>query len=218
MTEPIELSETQRETLRAVCDTVVPRVDPPHEIRTPPPRFRGDPGEGRGDGFWTTTASDAGVDRALEQLIAGLPEELAVGLFFLLEVLAAQGFAAASQEGRERQLADLAGLSADAALGVQAYRQLTLLLHYGMPFESGRNPSWAALGYPGPVSAPPDEPRVIRTIPPSGSDLTLDADVCVVGSGAGGAWSRRRWPRPGSRSWCSRPAATSNGPTSTSSR
>src|SRR5215472_8107397 len=127
MTEPIELNETQRETLRAVCDTVVPRVDPPHEIR----------GEGRGDGFWTTAASDVGVDRALEQLIAGLPEDLAVGLFFLLEVLGAQGFAAASQVERERQLEGLAELSPDAALGVQAYRQLTLLLHYGLAGAAG---------------------------------------------------------------------------------
>jgi pyruvate/2-oxoglutarate dehydrogenase complex dihydrolipoamide acyltransferase (E2) component len=25
---------------------VIARIDPPHEIRTPPPRFRGDPGDG----------------------------------------------------------------------------------------------------------------------------------------------------------------------------
>jgi len=170
MSEPIELNETQRATLRAVCDTVVPRVE-----------GREDP-----DGYWARTASDVGVDRALEQLIAGLPEDLAVGLFFLLEVLAAQGFAAASQEGRERQLADLAGLSADAALGVQAYRQLTLLLHYGMPGATGRNPSWSMLGYPGPLGPPPDEPRLIRPLPTNGGALELEADACVVGSGAGG--------------------------------
>src|SRR5215831_5214942 len=126
MSEPIELNETQRATLRAVCDTVVPRVE-----------GREDP-----DGYWARTASDVGVDRALEELIAGLPEELAVGLFFLLEVLAAQGFVGASQGERERQLGVLAELSPDAALGVQAYRQLTLLLHYGMPDASGSNPSW----------------------------------------------------------------------------
>src|SRR5215472_11445928 len=150
MTETIELNTAQRAILAALCDTVVPRVD-----------VAEDP-----DGYWRRTASDIGVDAALERLIAGFPEELAVGLFFLLEVLAAQGFAGASQEERERQLEELAGLSPDAALGVQAYRQLTLLLHYGMPFESGRNPSWQTLGYPGPTGAPPDEPKVIRTIAP----------------------------------------------------
>jgi choline dehydrogenase-like flavoprotein len=170
MTEPIELNETQRETLRAVCDTVVPRID-----------GREDP-----DGYWARTASDLGVDSALERLIAGLPEDLAVGLFFLLEVLAAQGFAAASQEERERQLEGLAELSPDAALGVQAYRQLTLLLDYGMAGETGRNPNWAVLGYPGPLGPPPDEPKLIRTLPTDGAAMELVADACVIGSGAGG--------------------------------
>jgi choline dehydrogenase-like flavoprotein len=170
MTETIELNAAQRETLRALCDTVVPRVD-----------VEADP-----DGYWARAASDVGVDTALERLIAGFPEELAVGLFFLLEVLGAQGFAGASLEERERQLDGLAELSADAAMGVQAYRQLTLLLHYGMPADSGPNPSWSTLGYPGPVSAPPDEPGVIRAITPAGPELTLEADACVVGSGAGG--------------------------------
>lgn len=165
MTEPIELNETQRETLRAVCDTVVPRVG----------------GHADPDGHWARAASDLGVDRALERLVAGLPEDLAVGLFFLLEVLGAQGFAAASQEERERQLAELAQLSPDAALGVQAYRQLTLLLHYGMP------DAWPVLGYPGPLGPPPrDEPKLIRPLPTNGATLELEADACVVGSGAGG--------------------------------
>ena len=44
-TEPIELNETQRATLRAVCDTVVPRV-------------------GGRDEFWARTASDIGVIRS----------------------------------------------------------------------------------------------------------------------------------------------------------
>jgi choline dehydrogenase-like flavoprotein len=105
-----------------------------------------------------------------------------VGLFFLLEVLAAQGFGTASQEERERQLEGLAELSPDAALGVQAYRQLTLLLHYGM----AGSPAWPVLGYPGPLGPAPDEPKVIRPLATNGAALELEADVCVVGSGAGG--------------------------------
>ena len=42
------LTDTQRETLRLVCDTVVPRIE-----REPDP-----------DGFWARSASDIGVPRA----------------------------------------------------------------------------------------------------------------------------------------------------------
>ncbi len=168
--EKLELSEPQRATLRALCDTVVARIELPD-----------DP-----DGFWARRASDLGVDGELEALIAGLPEDLAVGLFFLLEVLASQGFTGAPQDTRERLLGELAEISPDAARGVLAYRQLTLLLHYGMPVDGGPNPNWAVLGYPGPVSPPPAEPKVIRTLGPVGAETTLEADACVIGSGAGG--------------------------------
>src|SRR5207248_11105866 len=109
------LNETQRATLRAVCDTIVPRLD-----------VADDP-----HGAFATSATDLGVDAVLEMLIASFPEEQAVGLFFLLEVLGAQGFAEASQEERERRLLELAGLSDDAAAGVKAYQSLTLLLSHG---------------------------------------------------------------------------------------
>ena len=75
-----------------------------------------------------------------------------------------------------------------------------LLLTYGLPAEpapdpylitygspQGQNPNWEVLGYPGPISVPPLRPKQIETITPGGDRLTLEADVCVVGSGAGGS-------------------------------
>jgi len=181
--EPLTLSESQRETLRAVCDTIVPRIevaDDPH-------------------GFFASAASDLGVDSVLEMLIGSFPEDLAVGLFFLLEVLGAQGFKDGSQEERERQLSELAALSDDAAAGVKAYQSLTLLLNYGLPgTPEKRNPAWEVSGYPGPLSAPPDEPKLIRTLP-SGGDATLEADAVVVGSGAGGGVIAARLAESGMR-------------------
>jgi choline dehydrogenase-like flavoprotein len=183
MTERLELNEGQRAVLRAVCDTVVPRVE-----------AADDP-----DGFWARRASDLGVHAGVEEMIADLPEPLAAGLFFLLEVLASQRFVGAGQEERERLLEGLAELSPDAAQGVRAYRQLTLLLHYGSPVDGGRNPGWSVLGYPGPVTAPPQEPRVLRTLAPRDGRLELEADACVVGSGAGGAVVAARLAEAGLR-------------------
>ena len=181
--EQLELNETQRELLRAVCDTFVPAVDGPDHHRE----------------FFFRKASDIGVDRALEQLIASFPEDIAVGLFFLLEVLSQQGFVEASTDTRMRLLGELASLSDDAAAGVKAYRTLTLLLNYALPDASGKNPNWAIWGYPGPSSPPPVEPKVIRALEPSGRDVDVDADVCVVGSGAGGGVIAARLAEAGMR-------------------
>ncbi len=55
-----------------------------------------------------------------------------------------------------------------------------------MPDETGRNPNWSTFGYPGPVSAaPPSAERAIEPLQITG-ETTLEADVCIVGSGAGG--------------------------------
>lgn len=51
------LNDVQREALRALCDTVVAKIDRPD-----------DP-----DGFWARTGSDVGADQAAAELIAGLP-------------------------------------------------------------------------------------------------------------------------------------------------
>ena len=67
---------------------------------------------------------------------------------------------------------------------------MTFLFFYGLPDETGQNPNWEAIGYPGPLSAPPsleEAPKTIGVESVGGSAATLEADACVVGSGAGGA-------------------------------
>lgn len=182
-TEPLELNGIQRTVLRAVCDTIVPSV----EVADDP------------SGFFNRKASDLGVDSGVERLIGSFPEDLAVGLFFLLEVLAQQRFVEASLEERVRLLAELAALSDDAAAGVKAYRSLTLLLNYGLPDASGTNPNWAIWNYPGPLNPPPDEAKVIPTLQPAAHDMRVEADVCVVGSGAGGGVIAARLSEAGMR-------------------
>ena len=58
-------------------------------------------------------------------------------------------------EIRTQVLHDVAASSHEARLGVLALRNTTLLFFYGLPDQLGENPNWPALGYPGPISAPP---------------------------------------------------------------
>lgn len=167
----VEMNATQRTVLRAVCDTFFPaleEIDDPH-------------------GFWRRKASDQQVELMVEgYLKTNLPEPLRAGLYFLLETLASLGFVETSQETREQILQQVAASGPEAAAGVDALRQLTLLMAYGVPDQTGRNPNWAILGYPGPISTPPVVPKPLQPVVPTGDTLILEADVCVVGSGAGG--------------------------------
>ncbi|HET8841637.1 MAG TPA: NAD(P)-dependent oxidoreductase, partial [Ktedonobacteraceae bacterium] len=167
----IEMNATQRAALHAVCDTFFPALeeaDDPH-------------------GFWKRKASDLQVDQMVEAYLAtNVAEPVRQGLYFLLEAMASSGFIDASQEVREQILQQMTTLSPEAAAGIEAFKQLTLLMAYGAPDQSGRNPNWAILGYPGPISAPPPEPRPIQPVTPTGDELVLEADVCIIGSGAGG--------------------------------
>jgi len=166
-----EMSETQRAVLRTVCDTFFPSLPESDDPL----------------GFWRRKASDLQVDQLVEAYLnATVPQALRAGLFFLLEALAASGFGEINQQAREQMLHQVAASSPQAGAGIDALRQLTLLMAYGAPDQHGRNPNWVLLGYPGPISPPPAEPKPIQPIIPTGETLTLQADVCIVGSGAGG--------------------------------
>jgi choline dehydrogenase-like flavoprotein len=170
----LQLTEGQRAVLRAFCETIVPRVE-----RDPDP-----------DGFWRRSAIDMGVDAGVAELIEAIPDEVVRGgLLELLDVIGAQGLATApSQASREQLIRNLELASPDAAAGIAALTGMTMFLHYGEPDPStGVNANWEALGFPGP-GAPAGEP-VEKPIQPLVPDdgAALEADVCVVGSGSGGA-------------------------------
>jgi choline dehydrogenase-like flavoprotein len=172
------LTHNQTEVLRALCDTVVPSIehaDDPH-------------------GLWARTATDVGADQAMQVALTQIPE-----LAGLLDVLGDQGFVGASQESREQILVTLSLASAPAAAGINALTGMVLFFTYGLPDATGTNANWPALGYPGPISAAPaDSPRPITPIRPDG-DLELDADVVVIGSGAGGGLIAGRLSAAGAR-------------------
>jgi choline dehydrogenase-like flavoprotein len=172
----LALSSKARAALDAICDTFVPG----------------------GDGL--PSATEMGVPDALLGIVARNPraaerKQVAqlLGLWDtrLLCAIAGGGvrrFTSLSQEGRERVLlswADSRVVQRRAAF--QALRKGALLAYYGKGGENGaRNPAWDAIGYPGPLGPPQNPPP--RTIEPLAvtEDTTLECDVVVVGSGAGG--------------------------------
>jgi choline dehydrogenase-like flavoprotein len=165
------LTDAQRSALRAACDTVVPSLP-----REPDPH-----------GLWARKASDLGVDAAVEDVILDLPVEQRDGMLELLDGLAMQGIDRVSLRSRGQLLTNVTLLGSQAAAGVGALVGLTLFLAYGAPDpETGQNPNWKVYDYPGPLGQPPEEPKTIRPIAPDRDELTLEADVCVVGSGSGG--------------------------------
>jgi choline dehydrogenase-like flavoprotein len=168
--DELAIDGPRMDTLRALCDTVVPAIE-----HVPDPH-----------GHWIRSASSYGVPEAIAQALSMLPPDQQAGIGQLLDVLAAQGLISASQASREQLLRNLSLGSPEAAAGLAALGGLTLLVHYGAPDPAtGRNPIWDVLGYPGPLGPPPASPKAIEPIV-IGGDTTLEADVVVVGSGAGG--------------------------------
>ena len=167
------LNESQRAALEAFCDTIVPRIE-----RADDP-----------DGLWARAASDMAIAAAVEDLIGQIPDEVTRGgLMQLLDVLDAQGIGKApSQLSREQILRNIVFASPDGAMGINALTSMTLFIFYGAPDpQTGLNPNWQAMGYPGPPGRPTPEPKVIETIVPEDGQ-TFEADAVVVGSGAGGS-------------------------------
>src|SRR2546423_1765246 len=171
------LTETQRRTLEALCDTFVPSVEY-------------DGGDDVMRAYMARPASDLAVAAQIEGLMAQamMPEEIE-GFGLLLDGLAALDFAAMPVEARTQVVQQVAASGPEGKLGMRIFKNLTFLFFYALPDEQGRNPNWDALGYPGPVSAPPsaqDAPKTINVEELSGAEATIAADACVVGSGAGG--------------------------------
>jgi len=161
-----------------VCDTVVPAV----------PAADGDSDVMRD--YLGRAASDFAISEQIEGLMAqAMPPEQLQGFAELLDGLAQHDFANLPLEVRTQILHDVAASSHEARLGVMALRNLTFLFFYGLVDEQARNPNWEAIRYPGPISAPPspeEAPKTITVLAVEGDEQTVTADVCVVGSGAGG--------------------------------
>ncbi len=153
------------------------------------------PGEGAA---WTTPGSDLRLSAGLPDLFEALPHERDrkdLALFLGLLDSAAGGLVLF---GRAKKFTDMAPDQRAAALlamqgnrlqivrkGVRALKTLTAFLWVTTDDPARPPTAWAAMGYPGPDGPPPATPKTITTEVVD-RDRTIDCDVVVVGSGAGG--------------------------------
>ncbi len=128
-------------------------------------------------------AVELGVpDAFLDTFVSVLPTAERRRLRALLAGLAASGFTRRRGESRERAL--VGWCDSRLALrraGFQALRKGLLTISYTLP----GTPAWERIGYPGPLGRTSRDEKTLKPLGVTG-DTTLDCDVCVVGSGAGG--------------------------------
>jgi len=176
------LSNRERRVLAAVCDTLLPCLsvpDDPHD-------------------FYATGAALVGTAERVEQLIGTIraPADrrqlrlLLSALDSRLVNLALSGrFARFTDLGREARETVLAGWSdsriALRRAGFQALKRLTHVAYLAWPVDGGSHPAWRVVGHPGPLPPPPN---VIAALPevPVADTASIDCEVVVIGSGAGG--------------------------------
>ncbi|MGH7664291.1 MAG: GMC family oxidoreductase N-terminal domain-containing protein [Gemmatimonadaceae bacterium] len=178
------LGAGERRVLRAVCDTLLPALAAE---------------DGDNPALFSLDAIGLGVDRFMEEAfeVAG-PARLSE-LRFLLRLLetrllpllltrSLRPFPDLARGDRGRVLLAMStSRVARFRTGFQALKRLACFLFYTLRSEGDRgapNPAWAAIGY-APTSNPPAAPAPLRLTTIT-ANATLECDVCVIGSGAGG--------------------------------
>ena len=173
------LEAAERRSLEAVCRALLPRL-----------------GEAKDDAIFRLGADDLRVADAVAQAIALLGERQSRELRLFLRlldspafmVIAARryvAFASLPPDARERALLAMASHPLPVIrTGFQALKRLATFLFYSVHDERGTNPVLASLGYRVPEPHPARSALKITRVDGA---TTLTADVCVIGSGAGGS-------------------------------
>ena len=172
-----------------MCDTLVPDVET----------------DGAGEAeaaLLGTRATDTGVDQILASVLPTWAPHVQSLVHTTLAALGTD-FAAGDLSERSRRWRDVLS-AADTSAGALILQSTVLAMFYTAPDASGANPTWAAIGFPGPLLDPPSESHAPKTIRlaelPSGTGpVSLAADAVVVGSGAGGGVAAARLAAAGLR-------------------
>ncbi len=181
MADPV-LTRSERAVLEAICATLVPSI-----------RADDDPG-----GLFAASYTDTGLVERVEALIGALADPRdRLRLRLLLEALGSR-VANLVTGGRFRRFDRMDAATREAVLrswaesdvqlrraGFQALKRLVHVGFYAWPTDGRSHPAWRAVGYPGPLTRPAATFEPLPTLPVD-RDTTLECDVVVVGSGAGG--------------------------------
>jgi long-chain-alcohol oxidase len=171
----MQLTPRQRQALEQICDTFCPSED-----ELPSPDSLGVP---------------EAILNALRDVRPAEQKQLAMLLSLwdtpVMGVLGGAGrnrFSAMSREQREQVMRSWGDSRLPQRRAVfQALRKAALLFYYIVPGRDGaRNPVWDAIGYDGPLGRLDGAPPKTLNVTPIERDTTLECDVVIVGSGAGG--------------------------------
>lgn len=175
------LSPAERRALEAACEAILPALAP---------------ADGDDPRLHALAAGDLGIAGEIERAVAGLAENERADFRRLLGVLGrpafglflagrARAFADLPDDRRERALRAIATSRLESLrTGFQVLKRLSTFLFYSLCPAGADNPTWAAIGYDRSTNPPPAA-RALELMAIDGP-RTLEADVCVVGSGAGG--------------------------------
>lgn len=175
----LPFSDGQLLTLEAICQALTPAEDLPVDSdRTSAPRAA----EFAGYLSAALSPDELGqMGQALSLLGSSLVNGCFTGQF--------RSLASLDRPGRERLLAAWAGSRIpQLRAGFQVFKRLALFLCYTRRDPlTGQNRHWQRIGYPGPVTPGVAPVAGSLTMLPIPESRTLEADVVVIGSGAGGA-------------------------------
>ena len=179
----MKLTQEERRALGAVCDALFPAA-------------------GKDSEFFGRKATDFSVDEALARTVeTALQPQSAKDFRRVLHVMNSRPYnlllggppskiSAMNDSDRQSYLARWRDSPIPLKrTAFQALKRLVCFLAYASTDERGLNPNWAEIGYPGPDDSPrvpyPEELR-LKPVDP-GAQSSFTCDVCIVGSGAGGA-------------------------------
>ncbi|MFD3509353.1 GMC family oxidoreductase N-terminal domain-containing protein [Nocardia sp. NPDC058666] len=171
----METTAEQRAALRMICETFVPGDDSA-------------PSAGEVGAVETILSILSRNPREAEQkqlaMLLGLWDSRAFGLLTGSGFRRFSSLAHGQREAALLRLGD-SGLAPARAI-FQALKQASLLSYNVSPGATGANPLWTAIGYPGPAGRLDSAPKPPLHPLHYTEATTLDCDVVVVGSGAGG--------------------------------